>query len=116
LGGGSGESVVGGKGAVSRFGAVPVGLDTQFFRLATGQVGVVGVGCPAKLVFQHGGGAGGGIADAVFDVGQGAHGELQAVGEVGAVAVAQRDATAHDVVAGQGQGILVHERIITNHE
>jgi len=35
----------------------------------------------------------------VFDVGQGAHGELQAVGQVGAVAEAQRDAPAHDVVA-----------------
>jgi hypothetical protein len=60
-------------------------------------------------------GAGAGLAHAVFDVGEGAHGELQAVGQVGAGAVAQRDAAAHDVVAEPSQCMLVHEGIMTHH-
>ena len=63
--------------------------------------------CPGQLVFQHGVGAGAGLALAVLDVGQRAHGELQAVGQVGAVAVAQRDAPTHDVVAEAFQGVSV---------
>ena len=68
--------------------------------------------CPGQLVFQHGVGAGAGLAHAVLDVGQRAHGELQAVGQVGAVAVAQRDAPTHDVVAEafQGVSVQVHRR------
>ena len=63
------------------------------------QDGVDASGDPGQPVLQHGVGAGAGLAHAVLDVGQRAHGELQAVGQVGAVAVTQRDAAAHDVVA-----------------
>ena len=70
--------------------------------------------CPGQLVFQHGVGAGAGLADAVLDVGQGAHGELQAIGQVGAIAVAQRHASAHDVVAEPFQGVSVHAVIMTD--
>ena len=71
-------------------------------------------GAQAELVFQHGVGAGAGLSHAVFDVGQGAHGELQAVGEIGAVAVAQREAPTHDVVAEPLQGVAVHGPIMTH--
>ena len=100
---------------MSRFGAVAVQLDHQFFGFAPSEDGVDAAGCPAELVFQHGVGAGTGLAYAVFDVREGAHGELQAVGEVGAVAVAQRDAPAHDVVTEPSQRMLVHEAIMTHH-
>jgi hypothetical protein len=42
--------------------------------------------------------------------------ELQAVGQVGAVAVAQRDASAHNGVAEPFQGISVHTAIIMTHQ
>ena len=71
-------------------------------------------GCPGELVLQHGVGAGAGLAHAVLDVGQRAHGELRAVGQVGAVAVAQRDAPTHDVVAEALQGVTVHRSIMTH--
>ena len=45
-----------------------------------------------------------GFAHAMLDVGERAHGELQAAGQVGAVAIAQRDAATHDVVAEPFQG------------
>jgi hypothetical protein len=48
----------------------------------------------------------------VFDVGQGAHGELQAVGQIGAVAEAQREAATHDVVAEPLQGMSLHGPIM----
>src|SRR6516165_1814594 len=115
LGGGTGESVVGGEGAVSRFGAVAAGLDHQLFGFSAGQYGVDASGRPRELVFQHGVGAGAGLAHTVFDVGQGAHGELEAVGQVGAVAVAQRDTAAHDVVAEPFQGISLHGPIMTHY-
>ena len=41
-------------------------------------------------------------------------GELQAVGQVGAVAVAQGDAAAHDVVAEPFQGASIHTGIMTH--
>ena len=69
---------------------------------------------PGQLVFQHGVGAGAGLAHAVLDVGQGAHGELQAVGQIGAVAVAQCHAPTHDVVAEAFQGVSVHGSIMTH--
>ena len=80
----------------------------------TGQDGVDAAGCPGQLVFQHGVGARAGLAHAVLDVGQRAHGELQAVGQVGAVAVAQRYAPTHDVVAEPFQGASIHEVIMTH--
>jgi hypothetical protein len=71
-------------------------------------------GVQASLFFQHGVGAGAGLAHPVFDVGQGAHGELQAVGQIGAVAVAQREAPTHDAVAEPFQGMLIHGPIMTH--
>src|SRR6478672_8137955 len=53
------------------------------------QDGVDAAGCPGQLVFQHGVGARVGLAHALLDVGQRAHGERQAIGQIGAVAVAQ---------------------------
>ena len=50
----------------------------------------------------------------MLDVGQGAHGELQAAGQIGAVAVAQRYSSAHDVVAEPCQVSSVHEGIMTH--
>jgi hypothetical protein len=50
----------------------------------------------------------------VLDVGEGAHRELQAVGQIGAVAVAQRYAPAHDVVPEPFQGASVHAGIMTH--
>ena len=55
-----------------------------------------------------------GLTHAVLDVGQGAHGELQAVGQIGAVAVAQRYAPTHDVVAEPFQGASIHASIMTH--
>ena len=49
-----------------------------------------------------------------LDVGQRAHGERQAVGQVGAVAVAQRHAAAHDVVAEPFQVASVHALRMTH--
>jgi len=49
----------------------------------------------------------------VLDVGQGAHGELQAVDQIGAVAEAQREAATHDVVAEPFQGTSLHGPIMT---
>ena len=49
-----------------------------------------------------------GLAYAVFDVGQGAQDELQAVGQIGAVAIAQCNAPTHDVVAEACQVASVH--------
>ena len=89
---------------------------TSFVGFPARQDGVDAARCPGQLVFQHGVGAGAGLAHAVLDVGQGAHGELQAVGQVGAVAVAQRDAPTHDVVAEPFQVASVHESIMTHHE
>ena len=71
-------------------------------------------GAQASLFSKHGVGARAGLAHAVLDVGQGAHGELQAVGQIGAVAVAQRDAPTHDVVAEPFQGASVHRSIMTH--
>ena len=70
-------------------------------------------GARASL-FSDGVGARAGLARAVFDVGQGAHGELQAVGQVGAVAVAQCYAPTHDVVAEPFQGASIHTGIMTD--
>ena len=89
-------------------------LDHEFFGFPARQDGVDAARCPGQLVFQHGVGAGAGLAHAVLDVGQGAHGELQAVGQIGAVAVAQRDAPTHDVVAEPFQGASVHAVIMTH--
>ena len=89
-------------------------LDHEFFGFPARQDGVDAAGCPGQLVFQHGVGAGAGLAHAVLDVGQGAHGELQAVGQVGAVAIAQRHAPTHDVVAEPFQGASVHAGIMTH--
>jgi hypothetical protein len=50
----------------------------------------------------------------VLDVGQRAHGELQAVGQIGAVAVAQRYAPTHDVVAEPFQGVSIHIDIMAD--
>jgi hypothetical protein len=50
----------------------------------------------------------------VLDVGQRAHGELQAVGQIGAVAVAKRHAPAHDVVAEPFQGASIDASIMTD--
>jgi hypothetical protein len=50
----------------------------------------------------------------MLDVGQRAHGELQAVGQVGAVAVAQCHAAAHDVVAQPVQVASVHGSMMTH--
>ena len=69
---------------------------------------------PGQLVLQHGVGAGAGLAHAVLDVTQGAHGERQAVGQVGAVAEAQCDAPTHDVVAEPCQVASVHADIMTH--
>ena len=85
-------------------------FDHQLFGFPTGQDGVDAPRCPGQLVLQHGVGAGAGLAHAVLDVGQRAHGELQAVGQIGAVAVTQRDAAAHDVVAEVLQVASVTER------
>jgi hypothetical protein len=49
----------------------------------------------------------------MFDIGQGAHGELEAIGQIGAGAKAQCDAPTHDVVAEALQGILIHGPIMT---
>ena len=92
----------------------PAQLDHRFFGFPTGQDGVDAAGRPGKLVLQHGVGAGAGLAHAVLDVGQRAHGELQAVGQIGAVAVAQRDAATHDVVAEPFQGVSIHGSIMTH--
>ena len=89
-------------------------VDHQLFGFPAGQDGVDAAGCPGQLVFQHGVGARAGLAHAVLDVGQRAHGELQAVGQVGAVAVAQRHAPTHDVVAEPFQGASVHAAIMTH--
>ena len=70
-------------------------------------------GCPGQLVLQHGVGAGAGLTHAVLDVGQGAHGELQGVGQVSAAAVAQGYAPTHDVVAEAFQGASIHASIMT---
>ena len=80
-----------------------------------GQDGVDAARRPGQFVLQHGVGARAGLTHSVLDVGQRAHGELQAAREIGAVAVAQRDAPAHDVVAepfARGPihaGIMAHE-------
>ena len=79
-----------------------------------GQDGVDAARRPGQLVLQHGVGARAGLAHAVLDVGQRAHGELQAVGQIGAVAVAQRHAPTHDVVAEPFQGASVHAVIMTD--
>ncbi len=50
----------------------------------------------------------------VLDVGQCAHGERQAVGQIGAVAVAQCHSPAHDVVAEPCQVASVHADIMTH--
>ncbi len=93
-------------------GAAP--FDHGFFRFPAGQDGVDAAGGPGNLVLQHGVGAGAGLAYAVLDVGQGAHSELQAVGQIGAVAVAQGYAPTHDVVAEPFQGVTVHGSIMTH--
>ena len=80
----------------------------QLLGFPTGQDGVDAARRPGQLVLQHGVGAGAGLAHAVLDVGQGAHGERQAVGQIGAVAVAQCHAATHDVVAEPFQGASVH--------
>ena len=82
----------------------PVQCGRQLFGFPSGEDGVDAAGCPGQFVFQHGVGAGAGLAHTVLDVGQGAHGELQAVGQVDAGAEAQRHAPAHDVVAEPFQG------------
>ena len=87
---------------------------TSFFGFPARQDGVDAARRPGQLVFQHGVGAGAGLAHAVLDVGQGAHGELQAVGQIGAVAVAQCYAPTHDVVAEPFQGASIHEAIMTH--
>ena len=50
----------------------------------------------------------------MLDVGQGAHGELQAVGQIGAIAVAQCYPPTHDVVAEPFQGASIHTGIMTD--
>ena len=80
-------------------------VDTSFFGFPSGEDGVDASRRPGQLVFQHGVGAGAGLAHAVLDVGQRAHGELQAVGQIGAVAETQRHAPTHDVVAEPFQGV-----------
>ena len=89
-------------------------LTTSLFGFPARQDGVDAARRPGQLVFQHGVGAGAGLAHAVLDVGQGAHGELQAVGQIGAVAVAQCDAPTHDVVAEPFQGASIHAVIMTD--
>ena len=103
------------EAGVSRGGRVAAQLDHELFGFPAGENGVDAAGCPAELVFQHGVGARAGLAHPVFDVGQGAHGELQAVGQVGAIAVAQCHAPTHNVVAEPFQRPLVHEGIMTHH-
>jgi hypothetical protein len=71
-------------------------------------------GAPGQLVLQDGVGARAGLAHAVLDVGQGAHGELQAAGQIGAVAVAQCHAPTHDVVAEVCQVASVHAAMMTH--
>ena len=92
----------------------PAQCGHQLVGFPTGQDGVDASWRPGKLVFQHGVGAGAGLAYAVLDVGQRAHGELQAVGQVGAVAVAQCYVAAHDVVAEPFEGASVHAGIMTH--
>ena len=50
----------------------------------------------------------------MLDVGQCAHGERQAAGQIGAVAVAQCHSPAHDVVAEPCQVASVHADIMTH--
>ena len=68
-----------------------------------------------SLVFQHGVGSRAGPANAVFDVGQGAHCEHEAVGQLGTRAIAQGDPPAHDVAAEPLQRVPVHECIMQFH-
>ena len=86
----------------------------QLLGFPSGQDGVDAAGCPGQLVFQHGVGARAGLAHAVLDVGERAHGELQARGQVGAVAVAQCHAPTHDVVAQPFQGAAIHTGIMAH--
>ena len=95
-------------------GLVRRSLTTSFLGFPARQDGVDAARRPGQLVFQHGVGAGAGLAHAVLDVGQRAHGELQAVGQIGAVAVAQCHAPTHDVVAEPFQGASVHAVIMTH--
>jgi hypothetical protein len=99
----------------SEAGAGEWSLTTSSLGFSAGEDGVDAAGCPAELVFQHGVGARAGLAYAVLNVGERAHSELQAAGEVGAVAVAQRYAPAHDVVAEPFQAMSIHEAIMTHH-
>src|SRR6185312_3723450 len=89
-------------------------FDHGFFGFPTGQDGVDAARRPGQLVLQHGVGAGAGLPHTVLDVGQRAHGELQAIGEIGAVAVAQCHAATHDVMAEPFQGVSVHAVIMTD--
>ena len=50
----------------------------------------------------------------MLDIGEGADGELQAVGQIGAVAKAQGDPPTHDVVGEPFQGALIHAVIMTD--
>ena len=99
---------------VQRGGGGAAQFDHGFVGFPARKNGVDAAGCPGQLVLQHGVGAGAGLTHAVLDVGQGAHGELQAGGQVGAVAEAQCDAPNHDVVAEPFQGVSVHGSIMTH--
>ena len=100
--------LVGRSGIPGPGGVLRRSVDTVSCGFPAGEDGVDAARCPGQLVLQDGVGARAGLAHAVLDVGQGAHGELQAVGQVGAVAVAQRHAPTHDVVAEPFQGASVH--------
>ena len=89
-------------------------LDHEFLGFPARQDGVDAARRPGQLVLQHGVGARAGLTHAVLDVSQRAHGELQAAGQIGAVAVAQCDAPTHDVVAEPFQGMTVHRSIMTH--
>ena len=78
-------------------------VDHELFGFAAGEDGVDAAGCPESL-FPAWRRCRAGRAHAVLDVGERAHGELHAVGQVGAVAVAQCYPPTHDVVAEPFQG------------
>ena len=92
----------------------PAQFDPRLLGFAPGQDVVDAARRPGQLVLQHGVGAGAGLTHAVLDVGQRAHGELQAIAQIGAVAETQRHAPTHDLVAEPFQGVSVHAVIMTD--
>ena len=95
-------------------GLVRRSVGTSSVGFPTGQDGVDAARRPGQLVFQQGVGARAGLTQAVLDVGQRAHGELQAIGQIGAVAETQCHAPTHDVVAEPFQIASVHAAIMTD--